>query len=90
LQRADTCRATPRACVRNRITSGNVAHVTASVATHSTSRGLRAIAAGAVVLYYAHFPGLRGGYVGVDVFFEALQASSAFDPHCSKAANPIR
>lgn len=31
--------------------------------------GLRALAVGVVVLYHAHFLGLRGGFVGVDVFF---------------------
>lgn len=31
--------------------------------------GLRAVAVGVVVLYHAGVPGLRGGYVGVDVFF---------------------
>ena len=31
--------------------------------------GLRAIAVGVVVLYHAHFLELRGGFVGVDVFF---------------------
>ena len=31
--------------------------------------GLRAVAVGVVVLYHAHFLGLRGGFVGVDVFF---------------------
>ena len=32
-------------------------------------QGLRAIAVGVVVLYHAGVPVLRGGYVGVDVFF---------------------
>ena len=32
-------------------------------------QGLRAIAVVAVVAYHAGFPGLRGGFVGVDVFF---------------------
>jgi peptidoglycan/LPS O-acetylase OafA/YrhL len=32
-------------------------------------QGLRAIAILFVVLYHAHVPGVRGGYVGVDVFF---------------------
>ena len=31
--------------------------------------GLRALAVGVVVLYHAHFLGLQGGFVGVDVFF---------------------
>ena len=31
--------------------------------------GLRAVAVVAVILYHAHFVGLRGGFVGVDVFF---------------------
>jgi peptidoglycan/LPS O-acetylase OafA/YrhL len=31
--------------------------------------GLRAIAVGVVVLYHAHFLELRGGFIGVDVFF---------------------
>ncbi len=31
--------------------------------------GLRAISAGAVVLFHAHVPGFRGGFVGVDIFF---------------------
>lgn len=31
--------------------------------------GLRAVAVVAVILYHAHFLGLRGGFVGVDVFF---------------------
>ncbi|TGD83744.1 acyltransferase, partial [Mycolicibacterium sp. CH28] len=31
--------------------------------------GLRAIAVTAVVLFHAAIPGIRGGYVGVDVFF---------------------
>jgi peptidoglycan/LPS O-acetylase OafA/YrhL len=31
--------------------------------------GLRAVAIAVVVLYHAGFPGLGGGYVGVDVFF---------------------
>jgi peptidoglycan/LPS O-acetylase OafA/YrhL len=32
-------------------------------------QGLRAVAVSLVVLYHAHVPGIRGGYVGVDVFF---------------------
>ena len=32
-------------------------------------QGLRAIAVTLVVLYHAHVPGIRAGYVGVDVFF---------------------
>jgi peptidoglycan/LPS O-acetylase OafA/YrhL len=32
-------------------------------------QGLRAVAVVAVVAYHAGFPGLRGGFVGVDVFF---------------------
>ena len=32
-------------------------------------QGLRAVAVTLVVLYHAHVPGLRAGYVGVDVFF---------------------
>ncbi|RKS71319.1 peptidoglycan/LPS O-acetylase OafA/YrhL [Motilibacter peucedani] len=32
-------------------------------------QGLRAVAVLLVVLYHAHVPGLRAGYVGVDVFF---------------------
>jgi peptidoglycan/LPS O-acetylase OafA/YrhL len=35
----------------------------------SDVEGLRAIAVGIVLLYHAHFLRLRGGYVGVDVFF---------------------
>ena len=31
--------------------------------------GLRAVAVGVVVLYHAHFLELRGGFIGVDVFF---------------------
>ena len=31
--------------------------------------GLRALAVVAVILYHAHFLGMRGGFVGVDVFF---------------------
>ena len=31
--------------------------------------GLRALAITPVVLFHAGVPGLRGGYVGVDVFF---------------------
>ena len=31
--------------------------------------GLRAVAVLLVVLYHSHVPGIRGGYVGVDVFF---------------------
>ncbi|HEY5273614.1 MAG TPA: acyltransferase [Acidimicrobiales bacterium] len=32
-------------------------------------QGLRAVAVALVVLYHAHLPGIRGGYVGVDVFY---------------------
>lgn len=32
-------------------------------------QGLRAVAVGAVLLFHANFPFLRGGFVGVDVFF---------------------
>lgn len=32
-------------------------------------QGLRAIAVGLVVLSHSHFPGVQGGFVGVDVFF---------------------
>lgn len=35
----------------------------------SDVEGFRAIAVGLVLLYHAHFLRLRGGYVGVDVFF---------------------
>lgn len=32
-------------------------------------QGLRAVAVSAVVLFHAGVPGIRGGYIGVDVFF---------------------
>ena len=32
-------------------------------------QGLRAVAVVLVVLFHANIPGLRGGYVGVDVFY---------------------
>ncbi len=35
----------------------------------SDVEGFRAVAVSLVLLYHAHFLGLRGGYVGVDVFF---------------------